>query len=170
MGPRTALTGAPMDPLLAAIAAAQAAGIINPEHIRIITGALNRLPHWVDVVTREQAEADLVRAATGLDPDALRKVAERLAGLIDQDGPVPDDAERARKRAFWTGRQGDDGMVSIRGNLDPQTWATLEPILAKWAAPGCAIPTTKHLAPLGRPARGRSTATPAPSGSAITTL
>jgi Domain of unknown function (DUF222) len=31
-------------------------------------------------------------------------------------------------------------MTPIKGNLDPHTWATLEAIFAKWAAPGTANP------------------------------
>ena len=88
---------------------------------------MDALPCWVDVVTREQAETDLVGAARGLGPDALKKAADRLLALLDEDGPMPDDAERARRRGLWVGKQGRDGMTSIRGNLDPEALATWEP-------------------------------------------
>ena len=119
LGPRTAVAGQPLDPKLGATAGAQAAGAIGAEHVRIIRAFFERLPSWVDLTTREQAEATLVRAAVGLDPDALRKAAERLLALIDQDGPAPDDAERARRRHLSIGRQGADGMTPAQGLLDP---------------------------------------------------
>ena len=140
LGPRTAISGEPLEPLMAQTAKAQADGAINAEHVRIIRATLDKLPGWVDVTTREQAETTLVRAAVGLDPDALRKAAERLLALIDQDGPIPDDAERARKRFLSLGRQGADGMTPFHGLLDPQARATWEAIAAKWAAPGMCNP------------------------------
>jgi hypothetical protein len=140
MGPRVALSGDALGPVLALTAAAQADGRIGADHVRIIRRFFDRLPQWVDLATREQAEATLVRIATGLDPDGLRKAADRLALLIDQDGPMPEDTERARRRGLWIGKQGTDGMTPIKGNLDPQAWATLEAIFAKWAAPGMANP------------------------------
>ncbi|MDT5388381.1 MAG: hypothetical protein QOE04_2022, partial [Mycobacterium sp.] len=151
LGPRTALTGAPLAPLLAATAAAQADGVIGADHVKIIRSTMDALPNWVDVVTREQAEADLVCAARGLDPDALKKAADRLLALLDEDGPMPDDAERARRRGLWVGKQGRDGMTSIRGHLDPEALASWEPILAKLAAPGMCNPDDESPCTSGTP-------------------
>jgi hypothetical protein len=151
LGPRTAVTGAPLAPLLAATAAAQADGVIGAEHVKIIGSTMDALPNWVDVVTREQAEADLVGAARGLDPDALKKAADRLLALLDEDGPMPDDAERARRRGLWVGKQGRDGMTSIRGHLDPEALASWEPILAKLAAPGMCNPDDESPCTSGTP-------------------
>ena len=138
LAPRTGVSGAPMDPVRAVTAAARAAGTIDGEHVRIIRATMARLPEWVDVVTREQAERDLVRAARSLDPDGLRRIADRLLALLDQDGPEPDDTERARRRGLVLGRQGHDGMTKLTGYLSPEARATWEPILAKLAAPGMA--------------------------------
>jgi hypothetical protein len=140
LGPRTTFSGQAQAPLLAKTAGAQAAGSIGAEHVGILRGFFTKLPGWVDVATREQCEATLVRVAIGLGPEELGKAAARLAVLIDQDGPAPDDAERARRRDFTAGRQGVDGMVPVTGRLDPQLWATLEPIFAKLAAPGMCNP------------------------------
>ncbi|MDT5102495.1 MAG: hypothetical protein QOI25_8, partial [Mycobacterium sp.] len=151
LGPRTSMTGEPLEPLLAATAAAQAEGAIGAEHVRIVCATMDALPSWVDATTREQAERDLVGAARGLDPDTLRKVADRLLALIDQDGPMPDDAERARRRGVWFGKQGRDGMTPIKGWLDPQAMATWEPILAKLAAPGMCNADDEHPRASGTP-------------------
>ncbi len=157
LGPRTAVSGQPLDPKLGATAAAQAVGAIGAEHVRIIRAFFERLPSWVDLTTRAQAEATLVRAASGSGPDALRKAAERLACLIDQDGPAPDDAERARRRHLSIGRQGADGMTPFQGLLDPQARATVDAILAKWAAPGMCNPDDENPCITGTPSQEQIT-------------
>ncbi|MCW2735060.1 MAG: hypothetical protein JWR13_5876 [Mycobacterium sp.] len=138
---RTALSGQAQAPLLAKTAAAQAAGAIGAEHVAILRGFFTKLPGWVDpAATREQSEATLVEVAAGFGPDELGKAAALLAVLIDQDGPEPDDAERARRRTLEVGRQQGDGMATVSGQVDPQWLATWEPILAKLAAPGMGNP------------------------------
>ncbi len=140
LGPRTALTGEPLAPVLAQTAAAQTAGTIGPEHVDVIRTFYAKLPHWVDVTTREQTETTLCRVAAGLGPEELGKAAARLAALIDQDGPPPDDKERARRRSLTISPQGPDGMSRITGWLTPEAAATLEAVNAKLAAPGMANP------------------------------
>ncbi len=140
LGPRRAVTGEPLDPVLAATAAAQAAGAINAEHVDKIRQALAAVPGFVDTATREQMETDLVRLARSVGPAEVNKAAERMLFLLDQDGPLPDDAERARKRGFTAGPQDRDGTVPITGRLTPQAWAILEAGFAKLAAPGMCNP------------------------------
>jgi hypothetical protein len=140
LGSRTALNGEPMAPLLAKTAAAQAHGTIGPEHVEVIRSFTDKLPGWVDRATREQTEASLVQIATLTGPETLRKDADKLATLVDQDGPPPDDRERARKRAVYLGPQGPDGMSRISGWVTPEFRATLEPVQAKLAAPGMCNP------------------------------
>jgi hypothetical protein len=140
LGPRQTLTGEPLAPVLAATAAAQAAGRINGEHVDKIRDAMGRLPGFVDAVTRDEIESDLARIATEVGPTELKKAADTMLFLLDQDGPEPDDTERQRKRGLTAGPQGRDGMVDIKGTLTPEAWAVLEPIFAKWAAPGMCHP------------------------------
>ena len=101
---RTSLAGEPLAPLLPAVAAAQAAGLITGEHVGAIRAAIKRLPSWVDTITAAQFEVDLVRVAVGVGPKELRETADLRLFLLDQDGPEPDDAERERKRHFTTRR------------------------------------------------------------------
>jgi hypothetical protein len=139
LGPRVAISGEPLEPRLAKTAIAQRDGQINGEHIRIIRTFFAHLPTFVDAPTREAAEADLARIATGLGPDHLRKASDRLAFLLDQDGRFS-DADRARKRGVTLGCQGPDGMSTISGLLDPEARATLDAVFAKLAAPGMCNP------------------------------
>jgi hypothetical protein len=140
LGPRTALNGEPLNPLLAPTATAQANGSIGPEHVTEIRSFLDKLPARVDPEVRELSEKTLVVVGSSTGPEEVRKAAEKLAAAIDQDGPEPDDRDRARKRGMTIGPQQADGMSRITGLLDPEARAVIEPILAKYAAPGMCNP------------------------------
>lgn len=143
LGPRTAITGEVLEPLLPATAAAQAAGTIGAEHVRIIRGFLAHLPTQIDVGTKMAAEAHLAQLATQFGPEHLRQLAARLDLAINPDGGF-DDAERARRRGITIGRQGSDGMSSISGWLDPQARATMDAVFAELAAPGVGNPADEE--------------------------
>jgi hypothetical protein len=139
LGPRTAMTGQPLQPVLPNVAAAQAAGTIGAEHVRIIRRFFADLPHAVDFATRQACEVDLARIAAEHTPDALRKAADRLMALVHPDGGFS-DIDRARRRGLTLGKQQADGMSKISGLLDPEARATLDAVFAKWAAPGMCNP------------------------------
>jgi hypothetical protein len=139
LGVRTALTGEPLEPVLAGTAAGQRAGVVGGEQVRVIRGFFHRLPEAVDVGTRYAAEAQLAGLAARLRPDELRVVAERITAWVNPDGSFT-DAERARKRGVTLGRQGGDGMSPINGLLDPEARSYLEAFFAAYAAPGKANP------------------------------
>ena len=140
LGPRTAMTGEPLPPTLPNVAAAQARGQIGSEHVRTIEKFFNELPSRIDAQTRDQAEADLARIATGLGPTQFRAAADRLALLLNQDGDLPDEANRARRRYLTIDKQDAGGMSRFHGLLDPEARATLDAVLAKLAAPGMCNP------------------------------
>ena len=110
LGPRQAMTGEPLAPLWEATAAAQSNGVIGPEHVAVIAAFHKDLPGWVDIGTREAADKQLADLGAGLGPEALAKVAARLAAMIDQDGPEPCEQDHARQRGLTLGRQQRDGM------------------------------------------------------------
>lgn len=126
--------------MLPATAAAQAHGLINAEHVEVIRRAVDKLPGRVDGATGERFEVDLVGTAVGNGPKELKDTAEHTLFLLDQDGPEPDDTERARTRAVTKHKQRSDGMVDLAARLTPQAWAVREAILAKYAAPGMCNP------------------------------
>ncbi len=78
--------------------------------------------------------------AGGLGPTQFRAAADRLALVLNQDGDLPDDAERARRRYLTIEKQGIDGMSRIHGLLDPEARATIDAVFAKLAAPGMCNP------------------------------
>ncbi|GAB3217603.1 HNH endonuclease signature motif containing protein [Mycolicibacterium hippocampi] len=155
IGPRQALTGEPLPPLLPAVAAAQIGGLINREHVKVLRDAIKALPAWVDTTTREQFEVDLVRVAVGVGPKALKDTAALRLFLLDQDGPVPDDAERARKRGVRLGKQRGDAMTPVTGELSPEAAAVWEAIFAKYAAPGMCNPDDPEPCTSGTPSQAQ---------------
>ncbi|MGB2921144.1 MAG: DUF222 domain-containing protein, partial [Mycobacterium sp.] len=134
LAPRRTVTGESLPAALPATAAARALGLINAEHVAVIRNAVNRLPGFVDAATRGQFEVDLVRVAVGVGPKDLKDTAALRLFLLDQDGPVPDDAERARKRAVRLGKQRGDAMTPLTGELSPEAAVVWEAIFAKYAA------------------------------------
>ncbi|OBK73745.1 HNH endonuclease signature motif containing protein [Mycobacterium sp. 1274761.0] len=140
LGPRTALSGEPLPPRLPATAASQAQGTIGADHINTIRTFFHKLPNAVDYATREQAEIQLATLAAGLGPAQLDKAAARLAHLLDQDGPAPTDADRARKAYFTVSEPGPDGMSEVRGRFDAEARTYWEAVQAKLAAPGMCNP------------------------------
>ena len=139
LGPRTALTGEPLEPVLPNIAAAQAKGLIGPEHVAKVTSFFKKLPARVDFSAREAAERDLARHASTLDVAGFTEVADRLAYLLNQDGEFC-DADRQANRHVTVGKQDPDGMVPVRAKLTPECAAALEAVQAKLAAPGMCNP------------------------------
>jgi hypothetical protein len=136
LGPRSTLTGEPLEPVLPCTAIAQAHGLINREHVTVVRDAMERIPAAVDAITRGQIEADLARIAIGVGPKELKNNAERTLFLLDQDGPEPDETERERRRGVSMGPQHHDKTIPVKGNLSPEAGAIFEAIFAKWAAPG----------------------------------
>ncbi|MHA0285150.1 HNH endonuclease signature motif containing protein [Mycobacterium sp. C3-094] len=155
LAPRQSMTGEPLPPALPATATAQAEGRITPEHVEVIRKVFDKLPGFVDVTTREQFEADVVRIAAGAGPKATHDAAELELFLLDQDGPEPDDTERTRKRSLSKGRQGRDGMTPWRADLTPEAAAIWEAIFAKYAAPGMCNPDDDEPCTSGTPTQAQ---------------
>jgi hypothetical protein len=114
---------------------------------------MRRIPPTIDATTRGQIEADLVRTAMRVGPKELKDNADRTLFLLDQDGPMPDDAERARRRGVTKSPQRPDGMTQLKANLTPEAWAIIEAIFAKWAAPGMCNPDDEHPCISGTPSQ-----------------
>ncbi|UNB50008.1 HNH endonuclease signature motif containing protein [Mycolicibacterium sp. YH-1] len=143
LGARRTLTGQPLPPVLEQTVAAQEHGQINTEHIKVIREFFTKLPEHVDAPTRQQVEADVVRVAAEQAPEALRQTTNLLLALLHPDGDFT-DAERDRRRGITIGNQGVDGLRRLTGWITPELAATLEPIVAKWGAPGMCNPADQN--------------------------
>ncbi|QRY47825.1 DUF222 domain-containing protein [Mycolicibacterium boenickei] len=155
LGPRRTLTGEPLPPALPAVAAAEGAGLINAHHVKVLRDCVSRLPGFVDTTTREQFEVDLVRVAVRVGPKELKDTAELRLFLLDQDGPGPDDTERARKRGLSLAKQRRDAMTALTANLTPEAAAVWEVLFAKFAAPGMCNPEDEQPCTHGTPTQAQ---------------
>ncbi|NVN51631.1 HNH endonuclease signature motif containing protein [Mycolicibacterium hippocampi] len=155
LAPRRTITGEPLPAALPATAAAQDLGLITSEHVAVIRAAVTKLPGFVDAATAAQFEVDLVRVAVGVGPKELKETAALRLFLLDQDGPEPDDTERARTRGLSAGKQQRNGNIPVRGELTPEAWATLEAIFAKFAAPGMCNPDDPEPCTSGTPSQAQ---------------
>ena len=136
---RTAVSGAPLPPLLTETAKHWHAGTLDPEHVKVIAAMLADLPADTPFDVKEDAEAFLAGQATQMRPDQLDKVAQRLAATINPDGNYT-DIDRKRKRGITIGGQHSDLMSPISGWITPELRATLDAVLNKLAAPGMCHP------------------------------
>lgn len=135
LAPRVTLTGQQLPPELPATAAAWRAGLLDPEHLRVIQTFIRDLPHDLPPAVVEQAETFLAHHATQLRPDQLDKAAKRAALYLNPDGKFSDH-DRARQRAFTWKPQRTDGMSEGTLIATPELRANLDAWLAKFAAPG----------------------------------
>lgn len=132
---RTTPTGQSLPPELPATAKAWGAGILDTEHLRVIQKFLHELPEDLHPDQVARAEAFLAEQAALLRPDQLHALAAVLAERLNPDGRFT-DAHRNRQRGFTWGRQRPDGMSEGRLVATPELRATLDALLAKFAAPG----------------------------------
>ena len=166
---RQTLIGAPLEPALPCTAIAQSHGVINPEHVRILTDKMSRIPPAIDATTRGQIEADLVKTAMGVGPKELKDHADRTLFLLDQDGPAPDETERARRRGVSKGPQQPDGMIGMKATLTPKGGPSSRRSSPSWQRRGCATRPTNSPACRELRLSSRSTATTGPWLSVSTT-
>jgi hypothetical protein len=134
LGPRQSMTGESLLPRLEATAARQRDGQLGAEHVAVIRRFCTRLPDFVDLETRQTAEAQLARLGGEHRPDELAKLADKLLDCLNPDGDFT-DVDRARRRGITIGKQGDDGMSPVSGYLTPEARATIDAVFAKLAAP-----------------------------------
>lgn len=135
LGPRVAISGEPLAPVMPALATAQAAGRVGPEHVAIARKAYAKIPIALNAADRERAEHDLATLAGQFGPENFARLADHLVAVLNPDGDLADD-QRLARRGLRIGRQDADGMSTLSGRITPELRATLEPILAKLAAPG----------------------------------
>ena len=123
--PQRQISGPPTPPELAVVADAVAAGTLGEDHLKVICGAMDRLPSCVSPQDRAEVEASLVREAAKHDADFVKVVGKKIDEIFNPDGHF-DEADRERRRGVHLGPQGPDGMSRIWGWVDPETRAYIE--------------------------------------------
>ena len=148
---RTSLAGEQLPPELPATAKAWHAGILDAGHLRTIQRFIRELPEDVHPADVERAEAFLAEKAAELRPDQLVTVADRLALTLNPDGKFSDEYRAVQRGFAWCGGQRPDGMSVGRLVATPDLRATIDALLAKFAAPGMCDPDDQSPLTAGEP-------------------
>ena len=111
------MTGEPQEPVLANTAAASRDGAVGPEHVAVITRAMNAIGRIAHLEPSEvaAAEAALAQAATLMAPHAVDKVATRLRAHLDPDGVAPLDPHPATDELHLCHRR--DGSIAMTARI-----------------------------------------------------
>jgi len=125
VGPRTALDGAPLEPVLPATAAAFAVGATTLRHVGVIASLMNsQSASRISLADRLSIEASLGDAARTFTPREVRIMGQELLAAADLDGPEPDDDRPGRNELHFGTRA--DGSGWIRGQFDDaEAFATI---------------------------------------------
>jgi hypothetical protein len=134
LGPRRALSGESLEPVLPVLAAAVAAGEVSSAHVRVISQTLDAIPGVIAAAAVPVAEAMLVEAARHEHPGALSRTAGMLLARLDPDGTLPRDRDIERRRALRLVDHAD-GCTDIGGRLTPEVAETWRVIIDALAAP-----------------------------------
>ncbi|MGA9311993.1 MAG: DUF222 domain-containing protein, partial [Pseudonocardiaceae bacterium] len=134
LGPRRALTGEVLAPLLPNTAAALAAGEIGPAQVRVITETMSAVPADVSADDRDAAEAELARHARSFNSTSLHRIGQHILAHLDPDGPEPRDepqpAPAAGELRLWNRR---DGRLGLEGYLEPEHGAAFRSLIDQLA-------------------------------------
>jgi hypothetical protein len=107
VGPRTALDGAPLEPVLPTTAEAFAAGATTMRHVEVIAALLNTQQACrVSSADRVSIEAGLGEAATTFTPREVRIMGRELLAAADLDGPEPDERPGSNELHYGTNPDG----------------------------------------------------------------
>ena len=158
LGPRTAMTGETCRRSCRMWPPRRRAGRSGPNICKTIEKLLQRSARRTSTArpaTRPRPTWPVSRPGWGRRNSV--QAADRLALLLNQDGDLPDDAERARRRYLTIDKQGVDGMSRFHGLLDPEARATLDAVFAKLAAPGMCNPDDEAPCVDGEPERRSGT-------------
>src|SRR6266542_4416920 len=128
---------------LAATARALAAGQVSYAHAAVLADATGDLPP----ARVAEAEPVFLDAAARLDPPRLRRVAEHLRELVDPEGTEQRGRARLEQRGLWLSVT-FDGLVDVKGLLDPEAGEAAVAALAPLARP--AGPDDERSAPQRR--------------------
>lgn len=110
------------------------AGVLDAEPVARLDRLLRALPHEVQDRVATAADAPVAELVRTAGPDAVADLRPFLTGIAGIDETYTDD-DRARLRGVTIGRQRDDGMSPISGDLTPELASILQRLMADHANP-----------------------------------
>jgi hypothetical protein len=123
------------DARLPQLTAAVRAGVLDAEPVARLDRMIAALPCSVQDRVAVAADAPVVELVRTAGPDAVAGLRPFLLGIAGVEEPYTDE-DRARAREVTLGRQGDDGMTPISGQLTPELASVLQRLMADYATPG----------------------------------
>ena len=119
LGERTTMLGERLEPARPTLAAAQAAGTVNPDQVALIVRELGRVDRrGFDPAAIALGEHHLTACAAVLDPRELAVAAHRVIDHIDPDGTLPPDQLNHDRRHLTLHRTRDGASVGRRALPD----------------------------------------------------
>jgi hypothetical protein len=134
LGPRRAVTGELLEPLLPVAAKAVAAGELSGEQADVLLETVAELPAGAPPAAVAVVERVLVDAARFETPRRLRRTGVAVLARLDPDGQQPTDDRNERTRGFTLHKR-TDGTATPRGRFTAELTALLEAVLDALAAP-----------------------------------
>src|SRR5205823_3989633 len=119
LGPRRAVTGEPLEPLLPLTADGVRDGELSAGHADVIISCLDRVSSVAPPAVLPVAEGLLVEAARHENAKQLARTATLLLARLDPDGVEPKEDEIERRRGFSLAKQAD-GSAIPRGRWAPE--------------------------------------------------
>ena len=117
---------------------------------------MQKIPGFVDARTRDADSKSTWSASRSVsDPRNSSDAAELTLFLLDQDGPEPDDTERARKRGLHMGKQSRDGDDPHQRPPDPRSMGDLGGDLRQVRRPGMCNPDDPEPCTSGTPSQAQ---------------
>src|SRR3954453_13092928 len=134
LGPRRALTGEPLAPILPLAAQAAADGELSGAQADVVIQCLEKIPASAPAAAWAVAERVLVEAARHEGPRSLHRTWVELIARLDPDGLEPSEEQAQRERGCTLAKR-PDGWSGRRGQWSPELTAFWETILDSLAAP-----------------------------------
>ncbi|WP_231645990.1 DUF222 domain-containing protein [Mycolicibacterium mengxianglii] len=139
VGPRTTMTGEPLEPVLPNMARGQTHGLISTEHIEKVRWFFTKVPSFVDYRKRAACEREFARLAVEVASNEFSRAVDKKLYLLNQDGEFT-EKDRAKSRSVRIGRQNADGTVDVHITATPELASLIEAVKAKLGAPGICNP------------------------------
>lgn len=124
------------EPRYALVAEAQRDGAISDRHALAIEKVFAKCRRTIKHDEAAILEDVLVTAAADVTPEDLTVIGERALAHLDPDGTEPDSDVIAKARGLHLGKQDDDLMSALDGDLSPEARALMDVVLEKLARPG----------------------------------
>src|SRR3954467_3560246 len=134
LGPRRALTGEALEPILPLAARAGPGGGASAAQADVVIQCLEKIPASAPAAAWPVAERVLVEAARHEGPRSLHRTGVELIARLDPDGLEPAEDRVQRQRGFTLAKR-PDGWSGPRGQWSPELTAVWETILDSLAAP-----------------------------------